>query len=109
MRRGSLFAGAMVFLLAGCMGYQLGPVGGKVAGAKSIQIEPFVNKTLEPRLGDALIVSMRKNLAQNGTYQLNTQESGDIILTGTITAFDRNPVTRSTRRRIDRARLRGPA
>src|SRR6185369_17073313 len=37
-------------LLAGCAGYRLGPTGGQTAGARSVQINPFVNQTIEPRL-----------------------------------------------------------
>src|SRR5580765_5671449 len=40
--------------LSGCAGYKLGPVNGETAGSKSVQVMPFSNKTLEPRLGDAV-------------------------------------------------------
>jgi hypothetical protein len=95
MKRAARFLGtcALAWLLAGCAGYQLGPTGGQSAGARSIQIEPFVNKTIQPRLADYIMVSLRKNLAQNGTYRLNTHDDGDIILTGVITSYDRVAVS----------------
>ena len=84
---------AAAWLLAGCAGYQLGPTGGQVAGAHTIQIEPFVNKTVEPRLPDYVMISLRKNLMQNGTYRVDTHDEGDIILTGVITAYERSAVS----------------
>ena len=51
-------------LLAGCAGYQLGPTGGQTAGARSIQINPMDNRTLEPRLGEAVTAAV---IARPGT------------------------------------------
>src|SRR5712664_3651437 len=47
---------------SGCAGYRLGPVSGLSAGEKSVQIVPFSNQTLEPRLGDAVTYQLRKEL-----------------------------------------------
>ena len=74
---------------AGCAGYHLGPTNGVRAGERSVQVNPFVNQTIEPRLSDALSVSLRKNLQKDGTYRLNTHNEGDIILSGTIVNYDR--------------------
>ena len=68
--------------LNGCAGYRLGPAGGEISGARSIQIEAFVNKTVEPRLSEYLMNSLRKNFMQDATYRVNTHDDGDIILTG---------------------------
>ena len=54
--------------LTGCAGYHLGAAGGQTARARSIQVKPFLNKTLEPRLADYVMLSLRKNLMQDGTY-----------------------------------------
>ena len=43
-------SGVGLILLAGCAGYQLGPTNGLTAGSRSIQVNPFVNQTPEPRL-----------------------------------------------------------
>jgi len=84
---------AFLFLLAGCAGYRLGPVNHETAGARSIQIDPFVNKTLQPRLSDYVNNSLRKNLQQDGTYRLDSHEHGDIVVTGVITAVTPVPMS----------------
>ena len=94
MRLRVLFLGGFVALgLTGCAGYKLGPSNGLSAGTKSIQITPFVNQTLEPRLSEAVTYAMRKHLQQDGTFRLNTHGEGDIIVTGVITRFVRSPLS----------------
>jgi len=80
-------------LVAGCAGYHLGSTNGVPAGARSVQVNPFLNKTIEPRLSDALAVSLRKNLQKDGTYRLNTHNEGDIILSGSIVNYDRHELS----------------
>jgi hypothetical protein len=80
-------------LLTGCAGYRLGPTNGVVAGSKSIQIISFANQTLEPRLADAVSFQLRKQLQRDGTYELNTHDSGDIILSGVITRYQRHELS----------------
>lgn len=82
-------AGAGLILLAGCAGYQLGPTNGLTAGSRSIQVNPFVNKTPEPRLIEPTTSALRKRLQQDGTYRLATQNDGDIVVRGIITKFER--------------------
>jgi hypothetical protein len=79
-------------LMMGCAGYHLGPVNGAVAGEKSIQILPFNNQTLQPRLGDALTQSLRQRVQQDGTFRLVTHESGDVVLTGVIRGYRRQAI-----------------
>ncbi len=79
--------------MSGCAGYKLGPTGGHVAGEKSIQINPFANKTLEPRLNEALMLSLRKHLMQDGTFRLNSHDEGDIVLSGVITSYNRSELS----------------
>ncbi|HON07960.1 MAG TPA: LPS assembly lipoprotein LptE [Verrucomicrobiota bacterium] len=81
------------FFLCGCAGYKLGPVGGIKAGEKSVQINPFINQTIEPRLGEAVTSAMRKRIQTDGTYRLNTGGTGDIIVNGVITDFVRSPLS----------------
>ena len=76
-------------LFAGCAGYHLGPVNGAVAGAKSIEILPFNNQTLQPRLGDAVTQALRERLQTDGTYHLNTHGAADVVVTGVITRYQR--------------------
>ena len=76
-------------LLSGCAGYHLGPANGVVAGEKSIEILPFNNQTLEPRLGDAVDQAVRENLQTDGTYRLVSHGGSDVVLTGTLNRFYR--------------------
>ena len=82
-----IFAAA---LLAGCAGYHLGPVNGAAAGAQSLELLPFNNEALdEPRLGEAVTQALREKLQADGTYRLDTQGGGDIVVTGVITSYRR--------------------
>jgi hypothetical protein len=79
---------AAAALLAGCAGYHFGPVNGAVAGEKSIEVLPFNNQTLQPRLGDAVTQALRERLQADATYHLATP--GDVVVTGVITHYDRH-------------------
>lgn len=76
-------------VLTGCAGYHLGPTNGDSAGSRSVSVTPFRNDTMEPRLSDYVTLEMRKRIQQDGTFRLETQEAGDLILSGHITRFDR--------------------
>ena len=90
MRRLEIFVLAtMVALLAGCAGYHLGPVNGAVAGEKSIEVLPFNNQTLQPRLGDAVTQALRERLQVDATYHLATHGPGDVVVSGVITRYNR--------------------
>jgi hypothetical protein len=80
---------ATAALFAGCAGYQLGPVNGAVAGEKSIEVFPFNNQTLQPRLGDAVTQALRERLQTDGTYHLATSSGGDVVVTGVIKRYNR--------------------
>jgi hypothetical protein len=94
MRPLTFFAICVTAILsAGCAGYHLGPVNGAVAGEKSIEIVPFNNQTLQPRLGDAVTQALRERLQTDGTYRLATRNPGDVVVTGVITAYRREGVS----------------
>ncbi len=88
-----LLSCSLVVLLSGCAGYRLGPTNGLAAGEKSVQIVPFSNQTLEPRLGDAVTYQLRKELQKDATFHLATHDDGDIVVGGVITAYHRFEVT----------------
>ena len=90
----------MVAVLTGCAGFKVGPVSGEVAGAKSVQIVPFRNQTLEPALTDWVTTELRRYFQQDGTYKLATHDDGDIIVTGVISRYDRSVLTISSRNTI---------
>lgn len=94
MRPAFLFILALT--LAGCAGYKLGPTNGITAGSKSVRIQPFANKTQEPRVPEYLAISLRKQLQQDGTFRLQTSGSPDIILSGVITHFYRSGLSYQT-------------
>jgi len=94
MGRASLLPVCLLALgLAGCAGYKLGPTGGAVAGARSVQINFFQNEAPEPRLTTAVNQALRKRLQQDGTYRLDTHGEGDVLINGVITRYDRSAVT----------------
>ena len=74
---------------AGCASYHLGAVNGTVQGDKSIEVLPFNNQTLQPRLGDALTQSLRERLQVDGTYHLAKHGAGDVVVTGVIHLYAR--------------------
>jgi hypothetical protein len=84
-----LAAALMALWLTGCAGYHLGPVNGAVTGEKSIEVLPFNNQTLQPRLGDALTQALREQLQTDGTYHLAGHDPGDIVVSGVITRYER--------------------
>jgi hypothetical protein len=90
MRLPEIFAvSAVAALLAGCAGYHLGPVNGAVAGEKSVEVLPFNNQTLQPRLGDAVTQALRERLQTDGTYHLATHGPGDVVVSGVIMRYNR--------------------
>jgi hypothetical protein len=78
-----------VTLLGGCAGYQVGPVNGVPAGSRAVTVRPFRNDTFEPRLSETVDFALRRRLQQDGTYRLNTQEDGDVVVSGVITDMHR--------------------
>lgn len=80
-------------LLTGCLGYKVGPSNGMEAGSRSIEVKPILNNTPEPRLTDAVSYALRREVQRDGTYKLNTRGEGDVIVTTTLTAYDRQAVT----------------
>ena len=90
MRALKIFLGGLAAVaLAGCASYHLGPVNGAEAGAKSIEVQPFNNQTLQPRLGDAFTQSLRERLQADATYHLATHGPGDISVSGVIRQYSR--------------------
>jgi len=89
MRALKLLLCLAVAALTGCASYHLGSTGGVVAGERSIEILPFNNQTLQPRLGDALTQSIRERIQIDGTYHLATRDPGEIVVSGTIKFYGR--------------------
>ena len=79
---------AAIFL-SGCAGYRLGSVNGDAAGEKTVQVLPFDNQTLQPRLNDDVTQALRERLQTDGTYRLVTGEPGDLVVRGVIRTYTR--------------------
>lgn len=93
MRLSHIFALTLCVLLCGCAGYKLGPTGGQEAGAKSVQITPFVNNSQEPGLADEATSALRKAIQRDGTLKLATHGDSDLIVTAVITDYRRRELT----------------
>ena len=87
----SLLAGVLLFA-CGCAGYKLGPTNGLSAGEKTIQINPVVNTTMEPRLGATVSQALRQEIQRDGTFHLSTRGDGDVVVNIEISHFDRRPM-----------------
>jgi hypothetical protein len=92
MRIAALSLAAAV-LLTGCAGYKLGPSNGLEAGSRTVQINPPINKTSEPRLSEELNHELRQQIQRDGTYRLATREEGDIVVSTTIMEYNRSGET----------------
>jgi hypothetical protein len=89
-----LLAGCLaVVCVTGCVGYRLGPTNGVDAGDRSLQLAPFQNQTMEPRLGDAVTTALRRNLQRDGTYHLATRGEADVVVAGVLTRYNRHQLS----------------
>ncbi len=89
----NILAGALLSVICGCAGYGLGPSNGIRAGEKTIQITPVTNRTLEPRLGDAVTSALRKEIQRDGTFSLVTSGTADIVVTCELFSYIRNEIS----------------
>jgi hypothetical protein len=80
---------------SGCAGYKLGPVNGVTAGAKSLQVNPFTNQTLEPRLGEELTSQLRRQVQRDGTYRLASHDDGNVVVSGSVNRYQRHEISLS--------------
>lgn len=93
MKPGLQFLIVAALACAGCAGYRVGPVSGEPAGERSIQVMPFASKVIEPRVGDAVTTSLRRQLQQEGTFRLNTRGDADVVVAGSIIEYDRSHIS----------------
>jgi hypothetical protein len=82
--------------LSGCLGYRIGPVKPKyMFGVNSVAVPTFKNNTLRARVEVMLADSLIKQIQQDGTYQVKSEDDADVIIKGTLMGVGRNP-TRGT-------------
>jgi hypothetical protein len=58
-----------------------------------VAVQLFANATMEPRLADPVNFALRRSLQQDGTFRLDTAGDSDYVVSGTITAYNRPPVS----------------
>ena len=79
--------------LAGCAGYHIGDVKPHyLEGVRTIAVPTFRSETYEPRLEVLLTNTVIKQLQQDGTFQITTEDKADAVLRGTIHGLARIPV-----------------
>lgn len=87
-------------LLAGCLGYTVGPVKPtRLETVHSIAIPTFRSNVLEPKVEVLAADSVLKQIQLDGTYQVGREGSADAILEGTVESIVRTP-SRSVRRNV---------
>lgn len=72
--------------LSGCA-YQVGPVG--KPGYRSVAVPMFRNKTVKTQLEAPVTNAIIKRLQADGSLQVTWEADADIVVTGTVTDFDR--------------------
>lgn len=89
-----LFAAGLALSVfgTGCA-YKLGPTNGSEARSRSVQVQLFKNQTVEPRLSEPVAQALRRQLAQDGTFQLASRDGADVLVTGELVKYERRPVS----------------
>ncbi len=86
--------------LTGCLGYHIGPVKPYyLRDVQTIAVPTFKNKTLVPRIEVLVTDTVIKQLQQDGTFKVASDNDADAVLKGEITRVDRIPA-RSVRANV---------
>ena len=87
MRRAFLILLLECALLTGCMYHLLG-----TATTTTVYVDVFANKSVQPGLETALCANLKRVFAEKPGFVLaGTPASADIVISGTVTDFSRNP------------------
>ena len=88
-----LFAAALgSFCLSGCLGYHIGPVKPYyLRDVHTIAVPTFVNRTLVPRVEVLVTDTVIKQLQQDGTFQITSEDKADATLKGEVSHIIRQP------------------
>lgn len=74
----------------GCAGYHIGPI--KPTPMKSVQkiaVTNFKNDTLEPRIEVLMANALIKQIQQDGSYRITSEQDADAIVQGSIDRIER--------------------
>ncbi len=83
----------VAFFLSGCAGYRIGDVKPHyLEGVKTIAIPTFRNETFLPRIEVLLTDTVIKQLQQDGTFRITTEDKADAVLHGSVRGVSRTPV-----------------
>lgn len=78
--------------LTACLGYHIGPVKPYyLRDVHSIAVPTFENSTLIPRIEVLVTDTVIKQLQQDGSFQVASNENADAILKGEISRITRSP------------------
>ncbi len=80
-------------MTAGCASYRIGPVNPAIPAGQSVEVGLLQNATPQPGLTESVNASIRRELQRDGTFELATGGDGDVLLTGSIDAYRRSPVS----------------
>lgn len=86
------FVGVCAVGVSGCAGYHLGPVKpAAMAQVRTLAVPAFKNNTLEPRLEVLLANVLIKQIQQDGTYRVASEQDADAVVHCTVEKLDRQP------------------
>ncbi|MGC1322093.1 MAG: LptE family protein [Candidatus Udaeobacter sp.] len=82
----------LCFAISGCLGYHVGPVKPYyLRDVHSIAVPTFKNRTLVPRVEVLVTDTVIKQLQQDGTFQITSDDKADATLNGEISHINRSP------------------
>ncbi len=82
----------LAFLVGGCAGYHVGPATpAHLSHIKTIAVPTFGNITLTPRIEALVTGTIIKQMQQDGTFRIVSEDKADAVLKGEIVAVNRSP------------------
>lgn len=88
-----LAAALVVACFSGCAGYRLGDAAKPhtMRNVKNIAVRTFTNNTYQPRVEVLVTNTIIKQLQQDGTYRITSEDRADAILEGAVVGMGRTP------------------
>lgn len=85
-------AACVAVFLTGCAGYRLGDVKPyALRNVKNIAVRTFTNNTYTPRVEVLVTNTVIKQIQQDGTFRITTEDQADAILEGNVQGIGRSP------------------
>lgn len=81
---------AIAMVISGCANYRLGTT--LPDHLKTISIETFQNQTVEPNIESRITSAVRREFQRDGQLEIVMAKEGDILLSGTLLAYDIKPL-----------------